>query len=316
MQGYLIDKNGTEYELPELLSWDICHGLGEPCDYFEVTVLYDTEMLTELYNAVRFRAKNGNDTVFYGVVDEYIINIDESGSAVSINGRSLAALLMDNELPKCTHYSLSRDTLLSNYVTPFGVTDTAPCTLPALLLFPVKEGDSAWSVLKRYCLKAAHTMPRFTRAGKLLMADTAGLTLTLNADTQASAVKCRDERYGVISEITVRNRVNNASYTVTNDALIARGGRCRRYIYTDTFENAVSEMSQINNHQSGEYQIEKSKLGKHCIEVTVPQQFFCFPGDTVNFSSTALGMSGSYKVSSTHCWADSYGAGTVIRLEV
>ena len=115
MQGYLIDKNGTEYELPELLSWDICHGLGEPCDYFEVTVLYDTEMLTELYNAVRFRAKNGNDTVFYGVVDEYIINIDESGSAVSINGRSLAALLMDNELPKCTHYSLSRDTLLSNY---------------------------------------------------------------------------------------------------------------------------------------------------------------------------------------------------------
>ena len=317
MQGILINKNGTEYELEALTSWDICHGLGEPCDYFEVTALYDPDMLPVLYDAVRFRAENDGDTVFYGVVDEYIISIDEKGGTVTVNGRSLAALLMDNELPKCTHYTLSRSALLSSYVTPFGVTDAAPCpTLPSLLLFPVRDGDSAWSVLKRWCLKAAHTLPRFSKTGTLLMTGAAGTTKTLNADTQATAIRYRDERYGVLSKITVKNRVNDASYTVTNSALIARGGRCERYMYTDIFDNTISDPSQLGDHYNGEYQIERSKQGKHCIEVTVPELFFCFPGDTVRFTSTVLGVSGSYPVSSTHCWADSLGAGTVITLEV
>ena len=45
MKGYLIDKDGTQYQLPELLSWDVCHGTGEPCDYFEVKMLYTAALL-------------------------------------------------------------------------------------------------------------------------------------------------------------------------------------------------------------------------------------------------------------------------------
>lgn len=103
MKGYLLDKNGNESALPELLSWDVCHGTGEPCDYFEVKTVYSSAFLPKLAAASRFKGVSEGKTVFYGVVDEYQISIDEKGSTVSINGRSLAALLMDNEVQKtCT----------------------------------------------------------------------------------------------------------------------------------------------------------------------------------------------------------------------
>ena len=78
MKGYLIDKDGTQYQLPELLSWDVCHGTGEPCDYFEVKTLYTAALLPKLGDAVRFKGTNDGATVFYGVVDEYQVSIDES----------------------------------------------------------------------------------------------------------------------------------------------------------------------------------------------------------------------------------------------
>lgn len=316
MRAYLIDKNSNEYELNKLLSWDICHGTGESCDYFEISALFDSTMLTYLENAVRFRAENGNDTVFYGVVDEYVVSMDEKGATVTVNGRSLAALLMDNEVTKATYFTMTNASLIQNYVTPYGIDSVAACTLPQQLMFPVRAGDSAWSVLKRFCLRSGHVCPRFSKEGILLLAETAGSTVSLDADSLAYAVKYRDKRYGIISQITVTNRASGGSYTLTNDDFILRGGSCRRYLYTEKLENVISNPSDIGERFTGEYQIRCSQAGKHCIELSVPGQFFCFAGDTVNFRSTALGITGNYKVSATHCWADSLSAGTLITLEV
>ena len=48
MKGYLIDKNGALTLLPEFLSWDVCHGMGEPCDWFEVSFIYYSAQLPKL----------------------------------------------------------------------------------------------------------------------------------------------------------------------------------------------------------------------------------------------------------------------------
>lgn len=316
MQGYLIDKNGTETSLPELLSWDVCHALYDSCDYFELTAVYSDGLLSKLADAVKFRGIFNGVTVFYGVIDEYTVNISENGAVLSVNGRSLAALLMDNEVPKVTYYTMTKSSLTEKYLSPYGIRDIASCTMPQVLMFPVKAGDSAWSAVKRFCLKSAHTEPRFSPAGQLLLKGASGSTLTLNADTQASEVFYRDSRYGIISHITVTNRASGGSYTVSNQAFIQRGGSCRRYLYTDRFETVVSNPQQVTEKFTGQHQIDCSKRGKNIIKVTVPEQFFCFPGDTVNFSSTALGFSGSYTVTETECRADALGGETVICLEV
>ena len=316
MQTYLINKNGTEYAMPELLSWDICHGLGESCDYFEVNALYTPQLLTKLASAVRFRAVDGNTTVFYGVVDEYLVNINEKGSVVTVNGRSLAALLMDNEVTGVTYYSMTKSSMTEKYLTPFGITDIASGSMPQVLMFSAKNGDSAWSVLKRYCLRASGAIPRFTPSGRLLMTEVTGSTVTVNADSEVSDIRYKDERYGIISKVTVTNRSTGGSYTLNNQPFIDRGGSCRRYVYTEKFENVISNPGNVGERMTGQQRIDESKRGKNCIDITVPRQFVCFPGDVVQFSSTALGLTGSYKVRSTHCWADSHSAGTLISLEV
>ena len=317
MKGYLINKSGTLYELPELLSWDVCHGTGEPCDFFEVKALYTATLLPKLAEAIRFKGIADGKTVFYGVVDEYQISIDEKGSTVSINGRSLAALLMDNEVQKSTYYSMTRDKAIEKYVSPFGVSSIADSEMPQVLIFSVRDGDSAWSALKRYCIKSVHAKPRFDAAGKLYLGKRTGKSISINADERAVSLKYKDESYGVISEITVINRSNGGSYTLKNQDFIDKGGKSRRYLYTEKFDTVIAGSTNPDTRFTGRYQIDSSMFGKKIVELTLPEQFPCFPDDTVSLTSSAFAISGkSCRVIKTHCWADAISAGTSITLEV
>ena len=64
------------------------------------------------------------------------------------------------------------------------------------------------------------------------------------------------------------------------------------------------------------YQIAESQRGKKCVKLTLTKQFACFPGDRVSLSASKLGLSGVFTVVSSHCWADSLSAGTIVTLEV
>ena len=56
--------------------------------------------------------------------------------------------------------------------------------------------------------------------------------------------------------------------------------------------------------------------GKRCVKLTLTKQFACFPGDRVQLTAAKLGVSGTFTVISSHCWADSLSAGTIVTLEV
>lgn len=310
MTGYIISSGGTETELPEFLSWDICHGIGEPCDWFEVSFIYYPNQLLRLQSACRFRAEHGGSVVFTGVVDEYSISIDENGSVVTISGRSPAALLLDNELPAAQYASLSSESLISSFVTPYGISSVIGDASKTLGSFTVSTGESAWSAVKRFSRYAWGTTPFFTPDGALILNGRQGKNVTVNADTDSASIKLRDERYGIISDVRVKNRVTGASYTVRNEDFISRGGKSHREITVPKTTGADAA------RYTAEYQITESKRGKHFIELALTKQFACFPSDIVALSSTALGISGSYKVIASHCWADSFSAGTIVTLEM
>ncbi len=310
MKGYIINSSGTESVLPEFLSWDVCHGLGEPCDWFEVSFIYYSNQLLRLQNACRFRAENNGVTVFTGVVDEYSISIDEHGSVVTISGRSQAALLLDNELPAAAYASLSSADMVSSFVTPYGIAQVVRGTAKSLGGFKVSTGESAWSAVKRFCRFAWGTTPFFTPAGVLVLNGRDGKSLTVDGNKDAAAIKMRNERYGIISDVRVKNRVTGASYTVQNTDFIERGGKSHRELTVPKTTGADAA------RYTAEYQIAESERGKHFIELTLTKQFVAFPSDIVALKSSALGVDGSYKVSSSHCWADSFSAGTIVTLEV
>ncbi len=85
MTGYLTDYSGKKYTLPTLLSWSVTHGLGSPCDCYEVVCRYDPEMEPWLKKAYRFTAVHEGKTVFYGVVDETQAEIMRDGRLFSIS---------------------------------------------------------------------------------------------------------------------------------------------------------------------------------------------------------------------------------------
>ena len=310
MTGYIISSSGAETELPPFLSWDVCHGLGEPCDWFEVSFIYYSHQLSKLQSACRFRAEHNGATVFTGVVDEYSISIDEHGSVVTISGRSPAALLLDNELPAASYAALSSESLISSFITPYGINQVVSGAAKTLGSFSVSTGESAWSAVKRFSRYAWGTTPFFTPEGVLILNGRQGSNITVDADKDAHAVKLRDERYGIISDVCVKNRVTGASYTVRNEDFIARGGKSHRELTVPKTTGADAA------RYTAEYQIAESVRGRHLIELTLTKQFACFPGDIIELSSTALGVSGSYRVSASHCWADSFSAGTIVTLEV
>lgn len=310
MTGYIISSGGAETELPPFLSWDVCHGLGEPCDWFEVSFIYYSHQLSKLQSACRFRAEHNGATVFTGVVDEYSISIDEHGSVVTISGRSPAALLLDNELPAASYAALSSESLISSFITPYGINQVVSGAAKTLGSFSVSTGESAWSAVKRFSRYAWGTAPFFTPEGVLILNGRQGSNITVDTDKDAHAVKLRDERYGIISDVCVKNRVTGASYTVRNEDFIARGGKSHRELTVPKTTGADAA------RYTAEYQIAESKRGRHLIELTLTKQFACFPGDIIALNSTALGVSGSYRVSASHCWADSFSAGTIVTLEV
>lgn len=308
--GYIIDKDGTETELPEFLSWDVCHGVGEPCDWFEVSFIYYSDQLSVLHSGCRFCAKNGSATVFTGVIDEYSISIDSNGCVVTLSGRGLAALLLDNELPAQDCGSLSSPVMVSKFVTPYGISSVETGSLKAVSGFTVRTGESAWSALKRYCRYAWGTIPYFTPDGKLILSGAQGAELSVDASKDAASIALTDERYGIISDMTVRNRVAGTSYTKNNDAFLARGGRSHREMTIP--KNAGADTARY----TADYQIAESQRGKRYIKMTLTKQFACFPADVVELTAEKLGVSGAFSVMSSHCWADSLSAGTIVTLEV
>lgn len=310
MKGYVIDKDGNEELLPDFLSWDICHGTGEPCDFFEVSYIYYPTQLYLLETAVRFKAVHDGETVFMGIVDEYTVSIDERGCIATLNGRSLAALLLDNAVSAASYASVDLTKIVNSYVKPLGISAIRSSAMPTLYNFTVSVGESAWGVLKRYCRYAANIQPRFSKEGTLILDNESGDSHLINADRDVVAVRLHNERYGIISTVQLINRVSGEIYTVNNQKFINSGGK-RRHVMT-----IPRNLGANAARYTGEYQIAESERGKKYVEITMTNQFLFFPGDTVHIINDNLGLDGNYTVSSSHCWADGTSAGTIMKLEV
>ena len=310
MRGILYDVKNTPWQLPLLFKWEVCHGTGETCDYFEICFPFEKSMIGTLSSAVKFQGVNNGETVFSGIVDEYCIESDENGSRVTLSGRSMAARLMDNEAEAAAYASLSLDTVVQNHVAPYWNGKTEKKSMPRLSRFTVNSGESQWSVLTKFCRYSCGIQPRFSKDGTLILNDSVGKTIKIDESSPVFSFKRRDCRYGVISAVMIKNRVTGARYTVHNQSFENRGGFSRRVLTVPKTTGADAM------RYTGEYQIRESKRGKNTAEIGLVSQFPAFPGDVAEVNLPALGISGRYKIIETRCWADADDAGTYMTLEV
>ena len=274
MEGILTCWDGKKITLPQVTEWAFQYGRGTPCDSFSLTCLWEPEedLLAE---AVSFTAVEQGETVFTGVVDECERGWDGKGGFLTVSGRSMAARLLDNEALGMDYQVATWQDIVRDHVAPYGV-QVLGSGLPAVPGFSVAVGSSEWQVVYEFCRYYGGITPRFDRLGRLVATPwEEGKRLVLGEDAAVTALTLRDQRYGVLSQILVRDKTTGAVQTVDNSDFLRRGGQCRR-VLTMPGKSSYQAM-----RYSGSYQLEQSAEELRQLELELPGAFLAWPGDLV-----------------------------------
>ena len=292
MTGYIITADHHIWALPMLLSWQILYTGSVPCDSFSVTFPYEADMLDRLHMAAGFTAYENGQVMLRGIVDEHEVSLGSHGLTATVSGRGYAARLLDNESRPLTYQRATLADIVRGHVTPYGVTCSEMTTVTATSTYTVAAGSSQWKALEDFCLAYGGFSPRFSREGNLLAAPEreSGVRRIIGEEVPVLSCTLRDDRYGVLTEVLVIDKTRNTSYTVQNQAMLARGGQCRRVLYTP------GQSTWAAMRYTGEYQIARSEENAFSVTVEIPGNFLAFPGDIIQLNLKKVGVSGVYRV--------------------
>ena len=291
MTGILYTADHRMLSLPPLLSWRITHTGTVPCDSFTVRFAYRKEMAEVLSKAAGFTAEEGGKTVLRAVVDEYTVDLDGVGLTAAVSGRGYAARLLDNESRPITYQQAALAEILRNHVEPYGISCKEIAQVRAESVYTVAAGTSQWKAVESFCRAYGGFVPRFSREGELLAGpEQPGRTLSIGKGDPVLSCTLREDHYGVLTEALVIDKTRNKDYSVKNQAMLDKGGQCRRVIYTP------GQSTWAAMRYTGEYQIRRSGEDAWTAEVTLPGSFLAFPGDRAAVSLDRMGLKGTFRV--------------------
>ena len=304
----LTTWDGKSYRLPILLSWTLTYTAGVPCDSMTACCPYDDSMADVLPAATRFTASQDGEIMLRGVIDAYEISLSGQGLLVTLEGRGMAALLMDNESEALTYGTATLGDILGNHVSPYGISCETESSLSGAN-YAVVSGSSQWKALRGFTHRYGGFDPYFTRDGRLMIKPLWGSGRTLRADknTPLRSLRRREQRYGVISEMLIQDKVQGISHRVINEEFTQKGG-CRRHVLY------MPRSTADERRYTGEYQIAQSALEQLEITLEVPLPFAAFPGDRLYLALEQLGPGDTYDVVESRCCLDESGERTEIVL--
>ena len=295
MTGRIFTADHHVYDLPPLLSWNVRHTGTVSCDSWSVTAVYQPEMLTVLRMAAGFAAIENGMTQLRGIVDEYTVELGSRGMTVTLSGRGYAARLLDNESRPVTYEQVTLRELIRCHAEPYGISCGAAADLRSTVPYTAGAGISQWKVISEFCRTYGGFLPRFAKTGELLATpeQDSGKRIILDSGSPVLNCRIREDHYGVLTEALVIDKRQNVSYSVKNPEMIAKGGQCRRVIYTP------GRSTWDAMRYTGEYQIQQSKKEEQAVTVMLPGNFGAFPGDRVTVRLEKLGLTGNYRVAET-----------------
>lgn len=173
--------------------------------------------------------------------------------------------------------------------------------------FSVDAGSSEWQVVYEFCRYYGGIAPRFDRLGRLVLAPwEEGRRLVLGADAAVTSFRLREQRYGVLSEVLVRERTTEEVQRVADEDFLRRGGRCRR-VLTMPGKSSYQAM-----RYSGAYQLARAREELRQAELELPEAFAAWPGELVELNLAKGTGRGLWRVRESVCGLKA--AGTYTRL--
>ena len=291
MTGRIRTYEGKEYLLPAPLAWKFEYACGVPCDSFWLELPWQEGEEETYRKAVRFTAEEAGEPVFTGVIDEAEWTRDRRGSRVVLAGRSLAALLLDNEAEAADYGTATLADILARHVEPYGIECVQGEGIPPCQNFSVAGGSSCWQVVYDFVRYHGSIPPRFDLRGRLVLTPFEDQIIKVLDDTvPVTSFAGREKRYGVLSEIVVRDKKRKTEERVVNEEFSGQGGQARRIL---TMTGASGQRAMRYN---GQFQLEKSESGRRRLELTVPALFFAWPGQLISMARTDCGDNGVWRV--------------------
>ena len=311
MNLQLVTCDGEVYLAPTVKEWRLRRTGGVPCDDLEAVCLFDGKLMDVLPRVYRFAAYQGDTLVLRGVVDEYRAEVSGKGRLLTISGRGMAALLLDNEAEAVEYQGATVEEILRNHAAPWGISWGTCQDLRCAGVYRVESGSSQWEALSGFVRYVGGFLPWFTEEGVLQVCPLAGSGVHRSIDSTSAVTDCsvRSTRYGVISEMMVKDKSRRTSQRVVNQPFLDLGGSRRQVLYTP----GVSTLAAMR--YTGEYQIRRSMEGTRQVELTVAGAFAAQPGDVVWVTYPPLGLAGGYHVAEAESRGGSAGETTTLTLE-
>ena len=290
MNAYMTDSGGGRWALPGLTAWRLEYTAGTPCDSFWLRCPWDGENTARPASWVGFLAEEKGERIFTGVVDECEVSLSPGGLTLEVSGRGMAARLLDNEALGQDYLYATQADILRDHVTPYGIKAAPGGSLPPVAQFSVASGSSEWSVVYDFARYYGGVAPRFDREGRLVLSGWADSRDRVIGDqTGVLAMTRRDRRYGVLSQVLVRDRWSGQMETLENRAFQALGGQARRVLTTPA-RNSYKAV-----RYSGQFQLERSASELERVEATLGEVFSVWPGDLVTVQRSGWGWNGRYR---------------------
>ena len=306
----LLTYDGRQYLMPTLLTWTVRRTGSVPADELEAEAVYDGELQEILPDVNRFAAYQDDTLILRGVVDEYEVEASEEGLLLRVAGRGMAALLLDNEAEAATYQQATTAEIVRTHVTAWGVACSRWRDMDAMN-YRVTSGSSQWKALADFTSRAGGFIPWFTPEGELVVEPMAGSGERRIIDGTAPVLSClrREKRYGVISQVLIRDRNQRVMQTVDNTEFLRRGGARRQVLYMP------GSSSYDAVRYTGDYQIQQSRKGTRQTELTLSGPFSAAPGDIVELSSEPLDLYGTYDVVEAVTSGGAGGETTILTME-
>ena len=290
MNAYMTDSGGGRWALPGLTAWRLEYTAGTPCDSFWLRCPWDGENTARPASWVGFLAEEKGERIFTGVVDECEVSLSPGGLTLEVSGRGMAARLLDNEALGQDYLYATQADILRDHVTPYGIKAAPGGSLPPVAQFSVATGSSEWSVVYDFARYYGGVAPRFDREGRLVLSGWDDSRERVIGDqTGVLAMTRRDRRYGVLSQVLVRDRWSGQMETLENRAFQALGGQARRVLTTPA-RNSYKAV-----RYSGQFQLERSASELERVEATLGEVFSVWPGDMVTVQRSGWGWNGRYR---------------------
>lgn len=309
MKAFVTDASGTSWELPAAVSWQMEYGIGTPCDSFELRCPWEGGLDTKPRDWVRFYAQQDGTRVFTGVIDECEVSISQQGCFLEMAGRGMAALLLDNEALGQDYQLATLADILRDHVAPYGIETVSVGQIAPIPSFRVETGSSEWTVLEEFVRAGGGNTPRFDSWGRLVLEQWEDKEqLEIGAQTPVIQMRSTEKRYGVLSEILVRDRYSGAVQRIRQEDFCACGGQARRVL---TMPGRAGSGAM---RQAGQEQLKRSRREWKQIEVTLPLPFCALPGALVRIERSGFDSNGTYRVANSVSGMDENGYWTRLTL--